>query len=237
MRCYVIRARTYAVQMSYAPIKSTACKPSLERLTVNAAFPVGLIRQKCRGHSLIELTVTLCIMVTLGGYALSGYLSVTEGSAVDKATDNLVAIIRNARTSALILHSPVIICPLDPSFRSNVNQASPTLICGPRDTWHLGTVAFADVNGDLLFTDDEFIIGTGSALEQTIRIRWKAFRNRSYLRFTAQGLTDWQNGRFNICSTVSAHSREITINSAGRIFASEASLPSHEPSAAPAQEC
>ena len=80
-------------------------------------------------------------------------------------------------------------------------------------------MAFTDRNGNrILDTEDEMVAELPGFAHATIR--WRAFRNRSYLRFTTQGLTDSHNGNFLFCNSDPKPqlARQITLNYAGRLY-------------------
>ncbi|MEC8059925.1 MAG: GspH/FimT family protein [Pseudomonadota bacterium] len=90
--------------------------------------------------------------------------------------------------------------------------------CGKRNQWQLGVLAFTDFNRNRRLDDNEHIVAQLPSFH-TATIRWRSFRNRSYLRFTPEGLTDWQNGNFLFCDNQGAPelTRQITLNHAGRL--------------------
>ncbi|MDA9256312.1 DUF3465 domain-containing protein [Pseudomonadales bacterium] len=83
-------------------------------------------------------------------------------------------------------------------------------------------MAFTDHKSDLQINGQDEVIALLPRNYAGIEVTWRAFRNRSYLRFNKNGLTDWQNGRFIFCSASMGPeaTRQITINSAGRIYPS-----------------
>jgi Tfp pilus assembly protein FimT len=59
-------------------------------------------------------------------------------------------------------------------------------------------------------------------------VQWRSFRDDDHIEFLASGMTNWQNGRFIICSpTHQISARHLVINAAGRSYVQEA----------PAQDC
>ena len=91
--------------------------------------------------------------------------------------------------------------------------------CGKRNQWQLGVLAFTDFNRNGRLDDNEHIVAQLPSFH-TATIRWRSFRNRSYLRFTPEGLTDWQNGNFYFVITKDAPelTRQITLNHAAVVY-------------------
>lgn len=161
-----------------------------------------------QGWSLIELVAALAISATLLGaawFSTSLWIARVEREA-DR--DQLATLINLSRAAAVNLNHPVILCPGDL-----------TSGCGARNTWHLGTIAFADANQDRSL--DAGDITLASIPQLTSRIEWRSFRNRSYLKFRASGVTDWQNGHFKFCPLQpipGSGGLQLVLNAAGRLY-------------------
>jgi type IV fimbrial biogenesis protein FimT len=107
----------------------------------------------------------------------------------------------------LSLRTAVTVCP-----------SSDAMSCGARDTWHAGTLIFADPNRNGAREPNESVLRWLPGLDHRGRIYWRSFRNRSYLQFTATGMTDWQNGNFLYCpANRDPHfAREVILNAQAR---------------------
>ncbi|MEC9156389.1 MAG: GspH/FimT family pseudopilin [Pseudomonadota bacterium] len=175
-------------------------------------------RKSHRGFSLIELMVTLCIMLLLGGFALHDLIDQKRRHEMDGLQENFIDLLYSARSAAVIQSSEVIVCPLRTERSTLLARPS----CGKRNQWQLGVLAFTDFNRNRRLDDNEHIVAQLPSFH-TATIRWRSFRNRSYLRFTPEGLTDWQNGNFLFCDNQGAPelTRQITLNHAGRLYTAE----------------
>ncbi|NKB97401.1 MAG: prepilin-type N-terminal cleavage/methylation domain-containing protein [Pseudomonadales bacterium] len=160
------------------------------------------------GLSLIELLVAVTIAGILLGSMLfsSSKLIGTKRTETDR--DKFATLIQTSRAAAIHLNHPVILCPDD------------TTGCGARNSWHRGTIAFADKNHNALYDGDDPIVGSLPRLSSDVE--WRSFRNRNYLRFLPTGTTDWQNGHFKFCPQIIDQSAlQLVLNAAGRLYYSK----------------
>lgn len=164
---------------------------------------------------MIELLMTLFIILLLGGFALHGVRKQAATFEIDALQETFINLLYTARNAAVIHHTEVIVCPM----REPRSAMGDRPTCGKRNQWQMGVLAFADFNSNRRLDDNEDIVAELPSFSGAT-IRWRAFRNRSYLRFTPDGLTDWQNGNFLFCGTQAQPqmARQITLNYAGRIY-------------------
>ncbi len=158
------------------------------------------------GFTLLELLVVMTIVAVLTTFAIPGFAGWVERRHTDADRALLATTIYGARTAAIHLNQPVVMCPGD-------DQG-----CGRRNSWHEGAVVFADPNRNGRLDRGETLVGGFGALNGTVQ--WRSFRNRSYLRFLPNGLTDWQNGHFLLCPTTDDPdlARQLVLNRAGRLY-------------------
>ncbi len=159
-----------------------------------------------RGLSLIELLIALALSAVLLRLAIPGFQDLLASQRATAASNAITATVALARTSAIVYRLPVVICPNDLGR------------CGGRSHWALGGLVFADRNRNRQRDVEEPLFGTLPAFESGARVVWRSFRNRNYLLFLPQGLTDWQNGHFQYCPQGNdpRHARQIIINAQGR---------------------
>lgn len=129
-----------------------------------------------------------------------------ENKQANATVTSFAAAVHLARQTAIVMNMPVTFCP-----RGSEG-------CGARDTWHEGAMVFVDFNQNRRIDENDHLVKTIPHLMPGIRVYWRSFRNRSYLRFTSSGLTDWQNGNFLICQRAAQHARQLILNSAGRMY-------------------
>ncbi|MDG2278299.1 MAG: GspH/FimT family pseudopilin [Pseudomonadales bacterium] len=161
------------------------------------------------GLSLIELLVVVAIAGILLATLPFSSTSLINAKRTESDRDMFAALVQTSRAAAIHLNHPVIFCP------------GTTAGCGTRDSWHLGTIAFADKNRNASYDDDDPMIGSLPRLSTIVT--WRSFRNRKYLRFLSTGTTDWQNGHFKFCPQHidQAKAIQLVLNAAGRLYYSK----------------
>lgn len=162
------------------------------------------------GLTLIELMVALAIVSVLLSFSFASMTELAASRRADSALNLLRAGINMARHAAINNNSSVIVCPRGANG------------CGPRNTWHLGTLIFEDKDRNNRYSEDDRVLAQLDPVPSG-RIVWRAFRSRSYLRFTGRGMTDWQNGHLLYCPTTRDPrlARQLVLNYAGRTYASK----------------
>lgn len=160
-------------------------------------------RNRAFGLTLIELCVTLLILSILLGAAYPGLQSVIAQTQATTLANDLVSLLHYARLQALHHQRAVTVCYLANGQCQRPWQARLTVFV---DQAPLGSLENAD---QALLT---------IALPDDSKILWRSFRRKAYLRFTALGATDNQNGSFITCARPRAMqtNRKIVINRQGR---------------------
>jgi len=153
------------------------------------------------------MLISLALLAILLRLALPAFHDLVSQQRASAASNAITGAIALARSSAIIGHTPVTFCP---------NNAG---ACGSRNQWHLGGLIFADRNRNAQLDRNEWIYGTLPGFAPGVTVRWRSFRNRSYLRFLPSGLTAWQNGHFQYCPADAddRFSRALILNAQGRV--------------------
>jgi type IV fimbrial biogenesis protein FimT len=160
-----------------------------------------------RGITLIELIITLTLLGLLAGAGIPRLVDWLDQWRIEARVSEFLTLIQIARATAITQNVNVTLCP---------GLASG---CERRNDWHEGSTAFIDYNGNRRVDERDIPIASLPAV-QNLRIYWRAFRNRGYLRFTGTGLTDWQNGHFLFCPRPANNklARMVVLNYAGRTY-------------------
>lgn len=163
-----------------------------------------------RGVTLIELLVALALLTALFRLALPAFDELIARERATAALNRMLGLVQQARAAAVQENRALVLCASD----STLAEAP----CAGRDDWHLGTLLFADRNRDGRFAPGERAVRRDSGWSGQARIRWRSFRNRSYLRFRPNGMTDWQNGSFTWCpaSRDPGLAVQLVLNAGGR---------------------
>ena len=168
-----------------------------------------------RGYTVIELVLMLAVVAGLTHLATSNLPEWVARHRADSSLQGLRSTINFARHAAIVRQQTVVVCP---DAAPNRRQASG---CGSRDTWHLGTLVFADRTRNHRLDPDDDVLRRLPGIPDG-HIYWRAFRSRSYLVFTPSGITDWQNGHLLYCPTNQDPrlARQLILNFAGRTYPS-----------------
>ncbi len=163
------------------------------------------------GFTLLDLLTALAIAAVLMSYAVIYLPDWVSSHRANTSLSVLRTAVNLARHAAVRNATAVTLCPRGDDR------------CGHRNAWHAGILIFRDENSDRQVNGDDQIYAQLPGPDNGT-ITWRSFRNRSVLRFTSSGLTDWQNGHFQYCPANDdpRWARRIVVNAAGRIY------PSHD---------
>ena len=161
---------------------------------------------RCRAASLLELLVTLAVAGVLMGTALPAFVELGADHRAAARINTMLGAVRATRHLAITHNAPATLCP---------GQGP---LCLSANRWHEGAVAFLDRDRDRRIDAGEFVGLRLPPMAEGERIRWRSFRNRSYLLIRGSGLTDWQNGSFQYCPPDgdARFARQIILNAQGR---------------------
>lgn len=163
----------------------------------------------------------MAVAVILVGLGLPRFDALIARERRTAAVNQIIGAIQFSRAAAFSYRARVVLCPAtmtDSGSRSG-SGADPDA-CASRDLWHQGALIFIDDNRDGLRNGKDRILRRLPGWNDGSRVRWRSFRNRSYLVFRARGITDWQNGSFTWCPAPDQRPplapAQVVINSAGR---------------------
>jgi len=158
-----------------------------------------------KAYTLIELLITLSIISILLGYALPAFSNLLDKSNVDANSQRLVQVLQLARTTAITNNRKVTLCPTETG-----NNCS--------SDWSKGYVAFTDLNGDREINEQDEILFQFISIDQKTSLSWKAFGHKKSLQWLQTGITNHQNGSFELCyDNKEKLARGLFITKAGRI--------------------
>ena len=156
--------------------------------------------------SLLELLVTLAVAGVLMTAALPAFVELGADHRAAARANAILGAVQATRHLAITHNAPATLCP----------GQGPSCLGGNR--WHEGAVVFLDLDRDHQIDAGEFVSLRLPPLDPGERIRWRSFRNRSYLVIHGSGLTDWQSGNFQYCPANgdARFARQIILNAQGR---------------------
>jgi len=164
-----------------------------------------------RGLTLVELLAALAVAAVLLGMALPAMRHLVDQQRAAAAINQVAGAVNFARASAIEGRRTVSLCPSP--------AREPDAYCAGRDEWPIGMLVFSDGNGNGRRDAGEATLRRLPALPPGATLRWRSFRNRSYLQFLPSGLTPWQNGHFLLClrDDDPRLARMLVVNAAGRL--------------------
>ena len=170
----------------------------------------GIIANKNKGFSLIELLVVTAMVGILMAVAMPGFQDTVERATTNSQAKSLIATLNLARSEAIKRGTNVAICPSNDGLDCDGGE------------WSEGWMVFVDTNDDAdgtsgsVDTGDPVIrvydtLGSGSALTFTTNL----------FEYNAQGFNDLQAVHtFKICPSTNnannARSIEISLSGRGR---------------------
>jgi len=166
----------------------------------------GSAMYRSLGFTLIELLAALMISAILAMLAAPGFQHLLMRHQAHKIYSQTLQAINFARANALTTQTTTTLCPA----YSNIE-------CGKN--WENGILVFNDINENGEIDNElERVLSNFPAGGHQYSLRWAAFGNRSYLRYTALGYTHSQNGTFVYCpeNGDALYAHAIIINRAGR---------------------
>ena len=158
-----------------------------------------------QGLTLIELLMTMAVMSILFGLGLPSFDGLMIRSKVSAEQRQLVTLLNSARQTAVLSNQVVTICPSAGASRC-------------LNGWSEGYLAFIDENADRSLDPGERIIFQFKTQDENIHISWRAFGHKQSLQWLPSGITNHQNGSFEICYKNEAkYARALILTKTGRI--------------------
>ncbi len=162
-------------------------------------------RQK--GFTIVELIVAMAIMIIVMHLGVSSLKTMTLRSHMTTHVNEFVTMQRMARQFALNHKANVTFC-----------ASIDGLACVSKKHWNEGALIFVDRNGNRKVDSDDKIVRFFQSNSKNLRVTWRAFQNKSYLQYTANGWTNNQNGTFRFCfaNESARFNRAVIVTKIGR---------------------
>ncbi|MCY7319308.1 MAG: GspH/FimT family pseudopilin [Ramlibacter sp.] len=141
--------------------------------------------QKQRGFTLIELLLVLTIAAVLTALAAPSFGRLIKSNAISGGVNTFMGDLRFARSEAIRLGGPVVVC------RSDAPEA-PSPVCGPNTSalnrnWSSGWIVFQDLNSDGVKNAADPVLRVQAALGTIDAIVEAGTTSDGVLRFTTTG--------------------------------------------------
>jgi len=163
------------------------------------------MKQKNKAFTLIELLITISIAWILLGIALPSFGDMLDRKKVSANVQRLVKTLQLARSTAINDNVKVTVCPINHSLNCTRN-------------WSTGYMSFVDTNGDRQYNQDDRVLYQYSSEDENATLSLRAFGHRNSLQWLETGITNHQNGSFELCySSEADKSRALFLTKAGRI--------------------
>ena len=163
-----------------------------------------------KGFTLIEAMLCLAILAILTSIAAPSFSQWQQRAVMKRATEQLFKQLAFTRQQAISTQKPITLC-------ASIDGSN----CSKSKNWTgLKRLAFFDENRNLSLDNNETAFIKNTALDQNIELFWRAFGNKSYIRWQPSGLTDYQSGNFTFCPSnkIQSNIQQIILNANGRAY-------------------
>lgn len=158
-----------------------------------------------KAFTLIELILSIAIIGILAGTAIPSFNDFLERRKVSANLQSFVKAIQISRLTAITENKRVTVCPT-----SNGIQ------CGA--DWSAGLLSFVDEDEDRLYDAEDTLLFASKQSDQNFSVTWKAFGVKKSLQWLPTGITNHQNGSFELCyDGKPEHARALILTKAGRL--------------------
>lgn len=157
------------------------------------------------GITLIDLVLTLSILSFLLTAALPSFEKLLNKNKITAEVMQLRSNLQLARSTAITKNKKVTVCP-----SNNRKDCS--------KDWSEGYIVFIDNDQNRVFSDNDLLIYNHQTQEESLKIKWRSFGVRTSLQWHETGITNQQNGTFQLCFKDDPElTRALIITKAGRI--------------------
>lgn len=160
-----------------------------------------------KGFTLIELVLTVAIIIIVLMVGIPSLKEMRLRNLMTTHLNEFIAMQRMARQFALFNRTNVTFC-------ASIDGRT----CTSKKYWGEGALVFIDRNGNRKFDNEDKIVRYFQSNTEEIQVTWRAFQNKSYLQFGANGWTKNQNGTFRFCfkGESARFNRAVIITKIGR---------------------
>ena len=174
------------------------------------------MRSKPLGFTLIELLITLGLLAALTALFAPSLLTAGQGVSLTTHAKDLQSLLNGGRSLAMIHQQSVFVCGASPAVADASPAPEP---CDTHGEWGHGLHVVLDSNGNQAPDVDDSIQLFQPPYPGHTTLIWKGFRGKHHIEFLAEGITNWQTGRFTFCTRHQvSQGLEVVLNAAGRSY-------------------
>ncbi len=159
------------------------------------------------GFTIFDALLSLLIVGLISMIAAPSFKHLLMVHQSHKVQSQIIQALSFARANALTAQETTTLCP-----------ATNSIMCG--NEWKNGILVFNDINASgAIDHEAEKVLFSVPPAAHEYSLKWAAFGNRPYLRYTPLGHTQNQNGTFIYCPITkdAIYANTIIINRTGRI--------------------
>lgn len=162
------------------------------------------------GFTLLESLISITILSLLASLAAPSFIDTIHRTKAQSDISEFYHLLIYARTQAINTNKAIVVCG-----SQNGNDCEKS-----RDWSNLKVLVFTDNNRDGQLNNDENLLKVQQAVDNGSQLYWRSFKNKSYLTWLPQGITDYQNGNFTYCpeNLDSQNAHQLILNVAGRPY-------------------
>ena len=139
-----------------------------------------------KGFTLYELLATISIILILTSTAVPALQQLYLSIRAQNLYREIFVLIQYTRSTAAFHSTSVILCPSQNEEHCSSNWQHPLII-------------FIDGNNNKKRDSNEAIERHADLLNPGEKFVWRAFGSSRYIRFIADGSTEYQSGNFSVC--------------------------------------
>jgi type IV fimbrial biogenesis protein FimT len=162
------------------------------------------------GFTLMELLVVIVIVGIMASLAAPSFSSFIANSRISSATNDLIADLIQARSTASTNGHHVVICP-----STNGTSCSTTV-----SDWAIGRIVFIDNNANGTYDTSDTLLKHATGLPSNLTVTMTNFPN-TYIAYNSYGgMFPLGAGQFTLCVKGASQDRQISIDYSGHPLAS-----------------
>lgn len=121
------------------------------------------VQQNSKGFTLLELVLVFAILTIMAAIAAPPFQRLIQRNEVQRIASDFQATLEDAKRKAYVAGRSIGVCPVN-----DITAKKPT--CG--SDWSMGWIAFADLNNDRKFDDNEPVVSKNIPNSEFVATQW-----------------------------------------------------------------